>query len=316
MSSIEFLSVNNSCLIYNKNFCNTVKDYYDYICLLLYKFLETHSNKKILFVFENIYINKNEDRYKKYDYIIFLYINIEHTLVRIGGRDTANAPLGNISVIGVGSEKNENYLIRIDKYDILNKKDIIIDYSIPNIINISNSLFFSEFSKKIVCVSPLLYKSFFISSNNRNISCLTTFINTNEPRRHKLLENAGSNIININNCFSRIELQNLYMNTKIILNIHQTDYHHTFEELRVLPAICCGVIVICEISPLTENIPYNEFIIWSDYNNILEKMEEVKENYNKYYNDIYGNNKLKNLLDKIEKDNYNNLYNKIEELII
>lgn len=303
MSSIQ---INNSYIIYNENTCKTFKDYYDYISLLLYKILENNPQFNVVLVFENVILDNSIEKD-----IIYIFLNIEHTLVRIGGRDTENSSIGVIPVVGVGEEKGENYLVRIDKYELLQQKHIVIDYSNPNIINVRESGLFNNFSEKMLYISPILYP-FCVSSQNRDISCLTTFININEPRRRKLLENSG--ITNINNCFERIALQKLYMRTQIMINIHQTDHHHTFEELRVLPALCCGVIVICESSSLLESIPYNKFVIWTDYDNILEKRKEVMDNYAKYYHSIFGENTLRDLLLKMENDNYNNLYNKIREI--
>lgn len=97
----------------------------------------------------------------------------------------------------------------------------------------------------------------------RKNDILTTFINVNEPRRLNLLNKIRENKMshnNINNCFEKENLKELYKNTKIIINIHQTEHHHTMEELRVLPALLCGAIVICEKSPLTHMIPYNDYI--------------------------------------------------------
>jgi hypothetical protein len=145
----------------------------------------------------------------------------------------------------------------------------------------------------------------------RNINCLTTFINTNEPRRINLLneiKNQNISHININNCFDSKELEKLYLNTKILINIHQTEHHHTFEELRVLPAILCGVLVICEDSPLKEKIPYHEFIIWTNYENILSKTMEVSKNYYLYYNKIFKNN---DIFSKLNELNYNGLKSKL-----
>ena len=75
------------------------------------------------------------------------------------------------------------------------------------------------------------------------------------------IKQKGITYINVNNCFEKDKLQTLYKNTKILINIHQTDHHHTFEELRVLPALQCGVLVICEHSPLSNLIPGNDYII-------------------------------------------------------
>ena len=209
-------------------------------------------------------------------------------------------------------DSDEKYLVRIDGYQNLINKNIIIDYSIPNLININKSLRYDDYYNKSIYISALLYKPYF-NIDNRNIKLLTTFINTNEPRRHRLLENIkNKNMehININNCFEKKELKALYRNTKIIINIHQTDHHHTFEELRVLPALLNGVIVIAEESPLHENIQYHKHVIWSSYDNILDKVVEVENNYEDYYKKIF-NDEFLNIVKQLENDNYNNLNYKL-----
>ena len=80
--------------------------------------------------------------------------------------------------------------------------------------------------------------------------------------------------------------------TKILINIHQTDHHDTIEELRILPAIQCGVIVISEISPLSELVHYHPYIIWTSYDTILDKANEVLENYDEYHKSIFTENTI------------------------
>jgi len=310
-SPIRFLQINNSSLVFNENFSEVVKDYYNYITILLYKILEKNPHLSLFIIFENIKLNAIPTDKRK---IVYIYLNIEHTLVRNGGRHLVNAVKGNIPVVGIGEEKRENYMVRIDKYPLLQQKDIVIEYSNPNIINIHESGFFKDFIEKLVYISPLMYEPQFDPMETRTINCLTTFINTNEPRRKALLKLAGSQIININNCFDHDELKKLYCKTKVMINIHQTDHHHTFEELRVLPALCCGVIVICERSPLMEKVPYNNFVVWADYNEILQKSKEVLENYEECYNFIFGGDKLRNLIANMEKENYDRLLAKLERL--
>ena len=72
-----------------------------------------------------------------------------------------------------------------------------------------------------------------------------------------------------------------------MINIHQTDSHHTFEELRVLPALQCGVIVISESSPLIELIPYSDYVIWCPYDQIIDKANEVLNNYESFRSEIF-----------------------------
>ena len=164
-------------------------------------------------------------------------------LLNKGGRDSNGSKIGEINVIDNSSEK---YLIRLDNYHKWFESDIIIDYSIPNIINVASINDYQKLSKKHLYIPALLYDSeFMFSTNNRNINTLTTFINTNEPRRASFLALMKNEHLNINKCFEGEKLMQLYTQTKVLINIHQTDHHHTVEELRILPALLCGTIVVC-----------------------------------------------------------------------
>jgi hypothetical protein len=77
---------------------------------------------------------------------------------------------------------------------------------------------------------------------------------------------------------------------KILVNIHQTDHYQTLEELRVLPALMTGILVISEDSPYKEHIPFSKHIIWSTYDNIVDTINNVLDNYDffrkKYLTDL------------------------------
>ena len=276
-----------------------VNSYIHYIIELL-KFIiienKLHINIIIgngFYNFQNYDINNNK--------LIRININWEHTMVKKNGRGI----MPNCLEGKVLTNNGEPYLVRIEKYEELNNADIIIDYSIPNMYNIYAVNSYNNFYKKILYISPVLfdYDSQNYEYKERNINVLTTFINTNEPRRRALLDNikmANVDHKNINNCFSNEDLKNLYLNTKILINIHQTEHHHTFEELRVLPALLSGIIVISESSPLNNLIPYNDFIIWSSYDNIIETVKNVINNYDDYHNKIF---KSKHLLSILHKNN-------------
>ena len=239
-----------------------------------------------------------------------IMINYEHTLVKKGGRSISeNTPFGKISY-----GNNQYYHVRIDKFDKLIECDIIIDYSIPNIINVLSSGLFQKFSEKHIYIAPCIYDTIYINKM-REINVLTTFINIEEPRRKLLLQSLKKNEINhtnVNNCFCKNELQKLYCNTKILINIHQTNEHDTFEELRVLPALQCGVLVISEKSPLSDSIPYNNLIIWSSYDEILLTLQHVIQNYDSYHNHIFSSNNI-SVFDKLEKQNYDVIEKKITQ---
>ena len=283
------IKINNSSILISNKY-KYVNDYYQYIISLL-KFIIDKNNLSV-----NIILGGDKYNFNNNNKTIKICINYEHTLVKEGGRSVKNGtPFGKIKY-----NKNKNYFVRIDQFQHLNTSDIIIDYSYPNIVNVKQSGLFNDFSNKHIYIPPTLYNNLHININNRNIQSLTTFININEPRRKKLLENIGKSTLNhsnINNCFDKNKLQELYQNTKILINIHQTLHHDTFEELRCLPALQNGVIVVSEKSPLSNLIPYNNLIIWTDYENIIDKTKYVLKNYEEYYNNIF----TKKNIDKLNK---------------
>lgn len=287
--------IHNSLVFYDENYLYYVKDYYDYLVSLIKDQIYLNPNLLINVIvgnyghYGNVFQNTNP--------IVKIGINFEHTLVLSGGRDAQHASIGTIV-----SANNTPYLIRIDNYDQLMSTDIVVDYSFPNLINIESTLQYAEYRKKTICISPMLYP-FYNSCANRNVSSLTTFINTEEPRRKKLLSLLPQTHININNCFERNAIVGLYTNTKILINIHQTDHHHTCEELRILPALLCGVIVISEESPLKEHIPYHNYIIWTKYENIADTLKIVEQNYHHYYMKIFGKGEVQSIFDQMNKQN-------------
>lgn len=297
--------INNSNLYYEKN-VDLINEYYQMIINVIKKILHNNPDWNI-----NISLCNNNYDFLNDNKTIKININWEHTIIKKGAiRGVCQeTPSGKLI-----DNNNETYLVRIYRFEDLNNADIIIDYSNPNIYNVKNCEMYTSFSNKHIYISSSIYDSYFIKEN-RNIHLLTTFIDCENPKRKALLgyiKRHHINHTNINNCFEKKDLQNLYKNTKVLINIHQTFYHHTFEELRVLPALQCGVIVICENSPLNELIPYNDYIIWSSYDKILEKAQEVLNNYDHYHNLIFNKEK-RNILNDFDTINYNNLTNEISK---
>jgi hypothetical protein len=97
------------------------------------------------------------------------------------------------------------------------------------------------------------------------------------------------------------------------MNTHQIDEHLTVEELRILPALMNGVIIVSEKGPFYENIPYQKHIIWSDYDNIIDETKKTIENY-----DIIRKKKLKFLnrtIKKIKNNFEKEFRKKLEKLL-
>lgn len=283
-------------------------DYYNYTLSVL-KFIINKNNLSI-----NIILGCHEYNFENKNKTIKININYEHTLVKEGGRGVEkNTPIGKIKY-----SQNKYYLVRIDsKKKYFGSSDVIIDYSNPNIYNVKKSGLYNNFSDKHIYLAPNLYEKLHININNRNIQSLTTFINTDEPRRKKLLEKISQSRlkhINKNDCKYKEGLKKLYQDTKVLINVRQTPHHDTFEELRCLPALQNGVIVVSEKAPLNHLIPYNDLIIWTDYENIVDKTKKVLKNYEEYYKRIFTKKNI-DILNKIDDKNKRRLEDKIMKII-
>lgn len=301
-------NANNSYLYYEANF-GEFTDYYQYIIGLIQQILKNNPEISV-----NVTLCGDHYTFDNANKTIRININYEHTLVKESGVSLQEAMPGEIPTGDIIDDDYNNYLVKIERKYEFDNADIIIDYSIPNIYNVKVCNLFKDFSKKHVYVSPYNFNSSYFVKENRNIQLLTTFINTSESRPEKILKKIKDKNIkhtNVNN-LKKDELQNLYKNSKIMINIHKSEHHHTFEELQVLPALQCGVIVISEISPLIKMVPYNDYVIWTSYNKIVDKTIEIMNNYDHYHNLIFTQRKLVQL-DDLNVQNYATLNDKIIE---
>jgi hypothetical protein len=293
---IRVENVKSSKICYDDEPSKHIKEYYNYC----YKLLK----KKLYEIDEPINIIFGPYNYNFNDGVTVIKVDIqcEHTLVKDGGRSVTNKVFGKIPT-GSG----DFYLVRIDKFEYFNSLDVILEYSIPNIINVSKSDQLNDFSYKMINIAPLLYDLNFDNTNKTDI--ITLFTNNVSDRRNKFLfdiKNMGINHINVDNCYSTNDIINTYNKTKILINVHQTDHHHTFEELRVLPALSRGVIIISESVPLKDEIPYGDYIIWSEYDDLINTIIDVQNNYEEYYNKLF-NFELNELLFNLGNKNNENL---------
>jgi hypothetical protein len=289
--------INKSILIFNENHDKVIQDYYNYVLTLLINVVYNIDCESKIIVGNYNYPFKKKLNQIKFDF------QIEHTLVKKEGCADNFVPLGKVLIL---NETKDCYNVRIQNFKFLNKSDIVIDYSYLNIINIKTSGHYADFSKKLYYISPLIYSINDIPEgyNERDLEIITLFGDINVPRRKILLNSLKEkkiNCQNINGIF--LNIRKIYNRTKILINIRQTDYHHTLEELRVLPALLSGVVIISEDVPLRHEIPYHEFIIWTSLENIPELTKNVFNNYSYYWHKIFDNKKLYECLNEMSLEN-------------
>lgn len=326
---MEIIKIGESKIAFS-NHSSCTSEYYKY-CIKLFIQVLLRKNISLNFIFYSFHdIAEIQNPFDDNNPIIRIVYQYEHTLVKKNGRSiNADTKPGKIFIEDEPSDCSPDvYLVRLVDAPVLFDFDIIIEYSFLNMINYETSDLFQQFYK-FLHISPLIYGNLQIdSTTSRQIDVLTTFINIHEPRRNKLLidmYNAKINYMNVNDCFepeysydswnrdSNRKIVKLYSNTKILINIHQTDSHHTLEELRILPALATKTLIICENVPLKDKIPYHEHIIWTDYKNVIPTVLEVSSNYEYYFNKIF-NDKLTEILNNIHNNNIQNIERYIDNL--
>jgi len=296
---LRWIRVNQTYLMTHKNYDKVLFDYYEYIAVLLTDQMR-YLDRRCLLVFE---LNKPM-LLDPFIPILKVSLQIEHTLVKQGARDSDNGIPGYISI----SEHQDNYLVRIAKLENLLRSDLVIEYSKINEFNIKKVPELAAYIAKAICISPALYKielPTLLPSFKRNINTITLFGNPDEGRRKKFLQsinNLGVPLDNICNHFDGIEC--LYRDTKIIVNIRQTDHHDTLEELRILPALRCGVIVISERAPLVHLTRYSKYVIWGELAELPRLIMDVQANYKYWQQKIFGNPGFLRRMNRISKRNH------------
>ena len=222
----------------------------------------------------------------------------EHSLVRPGGRDTENTEVGKIPVTYLNNSANEMYLVRLTPgyFAQMNSFDILLEYSMGNVINIESSRIqkYDSLIKKMIYIAPTStyynhQPNYYFNKTGRELTSVSTF-QYPTGRRGVVLEKIKESRINHfnKNGLKFQQLLDLYKISKILINIHQTDQHHTLEEFRIVPALLYGCIVIAEMVPLIENIPFHSFIIFTSLDNITSVMKDVIQNYDAYWEQIFG----------------------------
>jgi hypothetical protein len=215
--------------------------------------------------------------------IVRIRLQIEHTLVKPGGRGAENAFLGNLMI----PNSEQQYLVRIADFEGLKKSSIVFDYSRINLYNIRSNQALHVFLRKVFCINPALYP---ISTDvDGREGIITLFGNPEDSRRKLFLEDLSRHQIRYNNIRGiYFGIDSIYRSVKIVINIRQTEYHDTLEELRVLPALRSGAIVVCEAAPYAVKTWYSKFIIWGSIDQLPKLIADTKKNYNQIHSKIFG----------------------------
>lgn len=290
------LRVANTAVWFRPQYDQVVREYYLYVVGLLVQAARDSRAGRVLVVGDFDPAPQSALPLMRIDF------QIEHTLVKPGGRGADHAPSG---VIAIREGEPARYLVRVHGHARLAKADVLIEYSRPNLVHVQSSGHYADLARRMHYIAPLLYPLDFVrTTQGRDLELVTLFGNPEEPRRKALLQGlkkVNPACQNINGRFS--DIQSVYARTRILVNVRQTDHHDTLEELRVLPALLCGVIVVSEDIPLREQVPYHRFIRWAPIEAIPALVQEISASYEAHFNAIFMSAAFSACLQQLDESN-------------
>jgi len=295
------LDINRSKICYHTHPCVWTSEYYKYCLHLLILSLQLIDQPI------NIILGTIDYNFRNTNRTLRLDIQSEHTLVKRGGRDVGEIVWGDVDLL----DEEGKYLIRIPNYEYFSKLDATIEYSLPNMVNMSTNDKYSGYLETATYVAPVIY--FSPDFQNRQGTATITMFSNNPCERRLEFSTRARDIVNIQGVFSKEDLRQVYHTSRVMVNVHQTDHHHTFEELRVLPALCNGVVIVSEDVPLKDKIPYADSIVWCSYEDLVETVEDVQHNYKLYFEKIFTSN-LEEHIRQLHKDNIEGLTDLIRQI--
>lgn len=281
--------------IYLINFCSEwlFNLYKEYLFNIKYYIEKNYSIFVHIKIIENIEFNSIDELKNKFN----IKNIISNKIIFLGNIDIIN------NIIKL-YESNNFYYLNIEQmshdsyYKLtrnLNKNINIIDYSEENLP------FFKDIYKKTYLLPPYFNCNFEKNIINKNIDIISL---SNNSYRNNILNklNKDFDIKLLNNVFNE-ERDNIFKRSKIYINIHASEKHRTMELIRIINLLKNKVIVI------SQNSIFKDLLFIKDSILIFENVEQLKfllndvlNNYSKYFNKFFSNNIIKKYEEYIKKN--------------
>ncbi len=255
-----------------------------------------YSNNNQIIYFLNNYYDLNNN-------FIHIFIFLQHIIPEINQNKNNILEKYKICLLNTEQLSRKNYQNIINSYNPL---IYIIDYSISNLTFIHNKY------KKIYLPYQIHHNEI---KNYDKINDICMIYPYKSQRRNNIIEKLKTRGINVNIISGFLGNRDKeLLKYKILLNIHYDEDYKIFEELRCNRCVYNKMIVITEKSLFDDIYLLKKHLIICNYDEIVEKVIEVLNNYDFYYNylfqsfDKYLNiyeNDLKNIC-------YENIYNILE----
>ena len=184
--------------------------------------------------------------------------------------------------------------------ELLNKGIKILDYSEENIHMMSECS--NDISRFNIFHMPYqVNESEILNLNKISDVCIVGSKNDRRVKIYKELKKRG---VKVNYVFGwNDERDKKMFKHKILLNIHYDDNYNITEQMRINRCIFNKMLVISVPSDHKEYLSLKKYIIFSNYDTIVEKTIHILKNYEKYYEMFYNNfdNELKNIDKKLSE---------------
>lgn len=168
------------------------------------------------------------------------------------------------------------------------RADAIIDYSQANISNVLSSSLKRLYDNKAHYIAPLFPTN---PSNTQVRDAAEVGVMFGSPkvgRRKNLLDNLRLRNITSNVIHEFEDYNKAFAGIAILVNVSQTEYFRTPEELRILPALFQRVIVITEDHPSLRHLPYFELLETATIHDMPHLVEHVQANYGEAWHIRFG----------------------------
>ena len=281
-------------------------EYFNYIGELVEEWQESHG-----YLGAPLDVVFSESLSESSDVSRTLAVNAEHTVVAEGSSESIDAPHYHAQY------NSRKYHVRLlSAKRIARRATALLDYSAANVAHVAESGLYPEVSLRHRYVASAIFGNapLTLHTGTRKHDSLSTFVTAENPRRGPFLAKMPTTHINETGVWGREALRALYMETKVLTNVHQTNFHRTPEELRILPALLCGVIVVSEPVPLEHTVCYRNAVIFEELEDIPRRVREVLENYDEWHARLFNKENVK-ILTRLHDQNRETIHELLGHLV-
>ena len=208
-----------------------------------------------------------------------------------------NNPIPNMYLLNTEQYTRDHY--KNQSLELLNKGFKIINYSLENIklLNYHPNLYYLPYQYNDSEINKL--KKFMLSNEKKYDVVFCGSID--DSKRKKIVDelvNRGINVHVVNGKWD-IERDIEISKGKILLNIHYNDNYNIHESIRCDRWNMAGMVVVSEKSFDIDLVDMNNLIIYEDYDNLVDKVIDVVNDYDQYYGKLQSkyDNQIKNIIE-------------------